>query len=59
MKQIKLKAKEFKKMADPNVPDGKHVKYVLLCISQEYSSRIGSMDGHKSKRTKNDNKCSN
>ena len=28
MKQIKLKAKEFKKMADPNVPDGKHVKYV-------------------------------
>lgn len=28
MKQIKLRAKEFKKMIDPNIPDSKHVKYV-------------------------------
>lgn len=28
MTQLKLKAKEFKKMADPNYPKGKHVKYV-------------------------------
>ncbi|MDO4755612.1 MAG: AIPR family protein [Parabacteroides sp.] len=28
MKQMKLKAKEFKKMADPNCPDSKLMKYV-------------------------------
>lgn len=28
MTQIKLQAKEFKKMADPNVPNSKHMKYV-------------------------------
>lgn len=28
MEQIKLRAKEFKKMADPCSPDSKHVKYV-------------------------------
>jgi hypothetical protein len=41
MTQLKLKAKEFKKMADPNYPKGKHVKYVCYVqansIPQEMS----------------------
>lgn len=28
MEQIKMTAKEFKKMVDPNLPEGKHIKYV-------------------------------
>lgn len=41
MTQLKLKAKEFKKMADPNYPKGKHIKYVCYVqansIPQEMS----------------------
>lgn len=46
MKQIKLKAKEFKKMSDPNVPDSKHVKYVCYVqaksIPQELDQWMGT-----------------
>lgn len=46
MQQIKLKAKEFKKMSDPNMPDSKHVKYVCYVqaksIPQELDQWMGT-----------------
>lgn len=46
MKQIRLRAKEFKKMADPNVPDSKRVKYVCYVqaksIPQELDQWMGT-----------------
>ena len=45
MKQIKLKAKEFKKMADPNVPDGKHVKYVCYVQSKSIPQELDQWMG--------------
>lgn len=46
MKQIKLKAKEFKKMADPNVPESRHMKFVCYVqaksIPQEMDQWMGT-----------------
>lgn len=46
MQQIKLKAKEFKKMADPNMPESKRVKYVCYVqaksIPQELDQWMGT-----------------
>lgn len=46
MGQIKMKAKEFKKMADPNVPNSKRVKYVCYVqaksIPQEMDQWMGT-----------------
>lgn len=46
MQQIKLRAKEFKKMADPNVPDSKHIKYVCYVqaksVPQELDQWMGT-----------------
>ena len=46
MQQIKLKAKESKKMSDPNMPDSKHVKYVCYVqaksIPQELDQWMGT-----------------